>query len=748
MKRVLRPVYHAARALGRRLLNHVGPSPHIVHSIATEEEFFQGLDRHDNPLIAKACDAFKSGDQQSALRHLSSHFRSRRSPRFFIDSEAITAAVDTVSRDFSDWYDSVLRDADELSQGRLKVYAIDVTLKSSADWDSIPLGPGRDILYRERPHRFGFVPRLALASVYGHDDALPTLERLVKGWMESVQSQISVLGMQNSFAASSHVALYRVVAISWALAFIHAKDESNDELEFLLLRILYGDALYINQCLPETTANNHLLADGFGLWYLGAIFPEFKSANTWLSRGHQVFCAEMARQIYPDGSSFEQSIHYQEHACEMAAAYLLLSEKNAWDVDKDIENKSKAMFHFQAMVTGRDGNSFALGDTTEDPLFPLDAGDGWCGPAMSVLSGTIFGDGSAICEPSLPSTEKAFWLSGGGLPFVKMTDDTSTPSIFPDGGFAFFDNSAREARLLFRTGPAENLELVPGHMHADFLSLYLVVKEQAVILPTGTYTYRSDPADWPLPYMGWREYFLSPESSNGIAIGHTDPLLRSGGDFPGGVKGDIASRVKTGCGASSNHLQWLSACVVGGSEYEDLTRGVLQVGENYWLVIDWLPSFAKDVPVSAHLQLAPSSQVHSMGDSTLRIECGAAQLLLSWSDDMASPLQREGGMSPKAGWVSPAYGVLLAAPQLVFPIKAEAAFVVLGISLDQSGGANMEIKRALADGPDLKVVVDCGMHVDYFNFSLPEIRMAEPSRISWSRHREGREIASDDLVIR
>jgi len=131
--------------------------------------------------------------------------------------------------------------------------------------------------------------------------------------------------------------------------------------------------------------NNHLLADGFAGWYCGTLYPEFRSAGASASKGRRIFLRELRRQFYADGANFEHSTHYHELGCEMVVAYVLLSRRNDAATDADVMNGLERMLAFQAALNGPEAISLPIGDTTEDPLFPLDAEHGWAGAAMNEL---------------------------------------------------------------------------------------------------------------------------------------------------------------------------------------------------------------------------------------------------------------------------------------------------------------------------------------------------------------------------
>ncbi|MFQ5636318.1 MAG: heparinase II/III family protein, partial [Gammaproteobacteria bacterium] len=511
-----------------RLRERAAPPLRVVFELPSEDELLRSLDPLASAQMRGAQAAWSAGDRERAIELVVAHFRERDNAPFFLSGHDLREAVARLRRERPEWVSATLAQADRMAGGDFDVYAQTARLLTAEDWAFAPLGPGRDLLHRQRPHRFAFAPRLALAALYGHETACGTLERSVGAWAESCEPVGRFSRRSRPFRASSHVSVYRAVAVSWALAFLAASSRSSVELEFLLLRTILADALSIARSIRRTTRNNHLVADGFGLWYLGSVYPEFRDAARWRSTGLPVFRDELLRQTFPDGTSFEHSVHYQEHTCEMGMAFLALCRAHDWASDAELAGRIRAMMHFQAMLAGRDGSAVAIGDSTEDPLFPLDNDDAWCGPGIRALYSEWFGDALPV-DPAVASLQRAFWLGGGRMTGARTgpdPDDRRRLHRFDDSGFALMAANRGRDRLIFRTGPPERQEIVCGHMHFDFLGVHVVIDGNMVVVPSGTYTYRANPNSWPMPYPGWREHFMSARASNGLVLSQGDPLER------------------------------------------------------------------------------------------------------------------------------------------------------------------------------------------------------------------------------
>ena len=56
--------------------------------------------------------------------------------------------------------------------------------------------------------------------------------------------------------------------------------------------------------------NNHAISEGVGLWTVGLLFPELRSAAEWRDQGRRILIEEAMRQIAGDGSYIQNSLNY------------------------------------------------------------------------------------------------------------------------------------------------------------------------------------------------------------------------------------------------------------------------------------------------------------------------------------------------------------------------------------------------------------------------------------------------------
>ena len=503
--------------------------------------------------------------------------------------------------------------------------------------------------------------------------------------------------------------MHRTVALTWTLAFLAGCERRDLDLEFTILRILLADARFVHTRLGTSAPNNHLLADGFLMFYVGLLYPEFREAEQWRRDGEALFLPELKRQVYEDGTSFEHSVHYHEMACEMVTAWVLLARRNGIAVEPWVELRHRRMLEFQAALGGPEARSFDIGDTVEGHLFPLDGFDGVGAAGHREVLRALYDPAFPPSHSDAPGLERAQWLLGRSLewPARKAADQRSFE--FPSGGYYVLSDPELDGCMVFRTGPAPHALCSPGHMHADYLSVYLRLHGTPIIVDAGTFTYRARKERWPSGEPAWRAHLMSSAAHNTLCVEGKDPLARGPGDFP---SGPLRSRVVGRPLTAGAEVTWAESTVAGDTPYGGYTRGVVHIWGRYWLVYDVLPEAAITERAWLCLQFTHEASVRSHGDCALVAAVAGVQLLVASSNGLQGVEVLKGAGTPLAGWMSPRYGEMTPAPvcrvattggaaalaTLVEPVVADAATPRIDMEGSEAGVLAVRITRGqLAD---------------------------------------------------
>lgn len=599
---------------------------------------------------------------ENAASAATAYFHRAFSTAGFLGSNQVAPVIADYARREPAWQRALLDEAQRYCRIGVPVYRCHTgPLEVGLDWSTIP--KTKDRLYQLRPHRFGFIPRLAIAAACGAD-ALPALLATLENWIAHVDKH----GGGDAYF-SNLVIIYRLIAVSCAAPFCAAMALNGNDIAAMvclrLFQILAADIQYLQPRLGDSVANNHLLADRFAAWFLATCYRDlYQSAD---SEGlERIWLEELRRQFHADGTNFEQSVHYHELGCELAIAYLVTSLRGGKQLPESALSHIAKMLRFQAALADDLGHSFALGDTTEDALLPLDAASGWAGGAWQTIYRTLFDASFPDPAHEAIGAERAFWLLAG-LPYPERlrsavkAESVGTFVVFPDGGYVVFRDDRRRQRLVFRTGPRHGLAIHAGHAMSDLLSVHWRLGSRAVMEPAGTYSYITEPAQGKGPRSP-RQYFRGPAASNGIVLQGHDPLGVPRGSFRGH---DNGTRVVTSWRFLEGALGWAEGRLDEDGPLNGYRRGVLHVSGHGTLIYDRLPQLPTGAKVSCHWQLAPEAEVAIDGNGRVSIEVAGLSAFMCAGGDLAGLDCPKGQSDPPAGWISRSYGRLQPASQMI-----------------------------------------------------------------------------------
>jgi len=684
--------------------------PTIYRPILSEKAFIAFLTQSKVIKDTVVEDSVITCDSSQSIHNIALAFRCHIGERFFIHPSSIDNLCNNAYRSHPIWQKRLIESVSKALNMGSAIYGTQgPRLTREFPWSSIPMGPGDDNLYPFRPHRFAFLPRIALA-VYQQIVTSEQLVDIVDGWIEEAENG------QNPFCYGSNlVVIQRMLATLWAWSFLAARPPIRSPeglgLESRLLRILWSDARFLEPRLGSSVPNNHLLADRFAAYFLQAVIPEFFEHINIKATIH--FRDELLRQTYEDGGSFEHSAHYHEFACEMGVAYLLICRRQGHLPDSQINKRVEALLRFQAALTGPEAKPLAFGNATEDTLFPLDDGEGWCSGSLRELYRTLFHANVASAPEDDPTIERAFWLLGGEF---QEPDNSTKPDLvsqsFPESGIHVYPDEELGGRLTFRSGPPMDTPVTAGHMHADFLSVYLSLDGYTVLDDAGTYTYCGSSERWAPGTPAWRTYLAGPAAHNTLTIEGSDPLGEICGNFrPFELAPRVQCRYRTG-----SDLSWSEGRLLYADSYTGYTRGCIHVKGCYWIIYDYPPLAEIDDRLYWYgFQFTPGLRV-STKDFTTLVEMPDSETHLSLITSLPSlPSLLEGSTDPLGGWVSPSYGLVLPAPQLRYALEAQhcpSAFVLTtqsgvsteSVSVESQADGSLILRLLTGAGEDLLVL--------------------------------------------
>ncbi|MEJ7617097.1 MAG: alginate lyase family protein [Pyrinomonadaceae bacterium] len=408
--------------------------------------------------------------------------------------------------------------------------------------------------------------------------------------------------------------------------------------------------------------NTHLTGEALGLFYLGTLLPEFKSALRWREIGQTILCAELERHVKPDGVYFEQSSYYHRYTADFYLHFYLLAQANNVAVGEIVREKLIALLDHLLHLTKPDGTTPLVGDDDGGRLVVLDERAPNDFRATLATGAAVFSraDHKYVAEDV---SEETLWLLGGDGLRVFDQLGARPPGeesrAFPDGGYYVMrDGWSRTANyLLIDCGPHGVFNC--GHAHADALAFELAARGRTLLVDPGTYTYTSSPQ--------MRDHFRSSAAHNTLTV---DGVSSSLSDGPFAWKHIARTSVKEW--QSERRFDYLEASHDGYSSLDAPamhTRSVLFIKGDYWIVRDRVETAGThSYDLNFHYAAGAAPTIESdAGAAAMVSERSAAGGL-----DLCTFGER-GAWRQEEAPVSRFYGDLSAAPLLTYSARSEGA---------------------------------------------------------------------------
>ncbi|MCC7087359.1 MAG: alginate lyase family protein [Pirellulales bacterium] len=259
--------------------------------------------------------------------------------------------------------------------------------------------------------------------------------------------------------------------------------------------------------------NNHALSEACGLMLIGHLFPEFRDADNWFDRGRSIFCDELRRQVYADGTYLQNSMNYHRVMLQMSIIATLLARWHGCPFDSEtIGRIGRAEEFLFQMLDEKTGQAPLYGNNDGALVLPLSECDfNDMRPAVQAAHFLVTGRRRF---PAGPWDEDLLWLFGKESLSAPQEPSTSpTSSAFRQGGY--YTLRSRESWGMIRCHTHRDR---PGQY--DQLHFDLWWRGQNVLHDSGTYLY------FPAEGRACEDYFQLARSHNIVEIDGTPPVER------------------------------------------------------------------------------------------------------------------------------------------------------------------------------------------------------------------------------
>lgn len=265
-----------------------------------------------------------------------------------------------------------------------------------------------------------------------------------------------------------------------------------------------------------SSANNHLVAEGLGLFTLGALCPTLPLAARWRKLGWDTLCTAAQEQILPDGVGAEQTLTYTSVVLEMLLLGQHIARATATTIPEIYTDRITKGGIYLRWFTDASGHQPYIGDNDNARVLGVYTCDE--NYVRAILGCIAAVTGRADLTP--PRLEPHFRQAIFGQAPVPDLDLQGVKN-FAAGGYTVgrHKTDAHEIMLAFDHGYLGYLSIA-AHGHADALSLWLHLDGHPVLIDAGTYLYHSGGT--------WRDHFRGTAAHNTLCLEETSSSTMSG----------------------------------------------------------------------------------------------------------------------------------------------------------------------------------------------------------------------------
>ncbi|HEX5603233.1 MAG TPA: alginate lyase family protein [Pyrinomonadaceae bacterium] len=557
---------------------------------------------------------------------LYTHFRDRTTPKFFASFNDPQATINELRRRWPEAEKEIVERADRIVAGHFDLLGFrNLSFGKPIDWHLEPTAGKRaplvhwsrlnyldadlfgdkKITWELNRHQY-FITLGQAYWLTGDERYAEAFVEHVNSWMDQNPPKLGV-----NWASSLEIA-FRSIAWIWALHFFKGAPALNPETFSRLCKFLYLNARHLETFLSTYfSPNTHLTGEALGLYYLGALMPEFKESARWRNTGLEILLAQLPRHVQADGVYFEQSSYYHRYTTDFYLHLRVLVSTADLAVPPVLDEKLRLLLDHLMYITRPDGTTPLFGDDDGGRLlgfFDRPANDFRStlalGAALFERADYKFVAGNAV--------EEALWLLGPAsvshLDQIAAAEPEKQSVAFPAGGYYVMRDgwTADSNYLLFDCGPhgTDNC----GHAHADALSFELAVNGRTLLIDPGTYTYTGS--------KEMRDWFRSSAAHNTLTV---DNESSSVSDGPFSWK--TIARSECSSWITEESFDYLVASHDGFtrlSEPVKHTRSILFIKNGYWVIRD-LVETAGEHQLQARLHFHPRVEPRLSKDNTVRV---------------------------------------------------------------------------------------------------------------------------------
>jgi hypothetical protein len=461
------------------------------------------------------------------LEEVFEQLRARTEMRLTPGLADLARTAQTIKEFFPDSAEETSREADEILNHRIKIFARVHDFGPRIDWHRDPdtgvewpldhysrvpirMADRSDIRAVWELNRLQHLTTLGRAYALTSDDKYAR-EFLIQlaGWYEENPPRFGP-----NWKVAMEVAI-RAINIIAAFEMFRFSPELTLEAVELILKIVLAHARFIRSNLEFSyrTASNHYLSDLIGLFAIGMAVPELAEAEEWVRFSAPRLIEEMKRQVYADGANYEGSTAYHRLVLEIYTLFFSLSRANSVELPGECWGRLEAIFEFARHYLKPDNTAPLIGDSDDGRLIRFKERPALDHSYLTSIAAVLFEKGQ-FKESSRLDEEAIWWFGAEGREaFESLTADgeRATSRAFPDAQIFIQRRDSLYAIIDCGDHGAGGRG---SHAHSDALSIELFAFGRTMLRDPGTFVYTASGR--------WRNIFRSTAYHNTARVDGTE----------------------------------------------------------------------------------------------------------------------------------------------------------------------------------------------------------------------------------
>lgn len=354
-------------------------------------------------------------------------------------------------------------------------FEANVRMTSAEPHETRPYG---DVKYVWEPNRLQVFLPLSAHAAKGSDGALTNIVQITDSWMRANPPFRGV----NWFSGIE-------IAIRICSIFLAASVCNEHSTRKKMAALVFAHAHWLEQ-MPSlySSANNHRVAEGLGLFLAGILLPDNDKARGWSAEGRRILESECLLQILGDGVGAEQSPTYQAFTMELIGFGAFVAKNTGQPFSAEVIERLARGARFLSALQACNGKVAAIGDDDEGRLLTNPASpEPLYVASVCKMIAALCGATDIISHQPGYAREVLVGCRDGDC-----SDHPDCLMQFSSGGYTVVRETmgARRIHLVFDHGPLGYLKLA-AHGHSDALAIWLSVDGVPFFADAGTWLYHS-----------------------------------------------------------------------------------------------------------------------------------------------------------------------------------------------------------------------------------------------------------------